>query len=56
MTTQDERYSTLRRGVKIPPPTPASDSENITYSEATHTALLHSAFAVRGGAFLCILV
>lgn len=54
MTTASERYSALRKGQKMPPP-PTSDSANNTLiSEAIPTALLHSAYAVRGRAFSCI--
>ena len=55
MTIASERYSALRKGQKMPPPPPTSDSANNTLiSEAIPTALLHSAYAVRGRAFSCL--
>ena len=44
-------YSTLRRGRKLPPPPTSEYNVNNIYCEATPTALLHSAYAVRGRAF-----
>lgn len=55
MTTATEHNSALRRGQKLPPPPTSEYSVNNTYCEAIPTALLHSAYAVRGRDFLCLL-